>query len=148
MFPQRELSDRDYQIGTDVTAMLPLRRLGVPAPDVPVGSTAAVYYTRADGTRIGDGFTSVAWVYDIISRTALSRLMKFLGNSDWARVYIKTDIRDGNEALPRNAFGVYYGIMYRPILTGEEGSPIAGSMGAFQSVKIQFVDLVYQPGYL
>lgn len=148
MYPRRELQDADYKIGLSVDALLPLRRLGVPDPDVPVGSEAAVYYARADGSRVGDGFTSVSWVYDVISRVSLYRLMQFLSGEDYAYVYVKTDIRDGENALPRQDFAVYYGIMYKPILSGQEGSPIARSAGAYQSVKIQFVDLVLQPGYL
>lgn len=148
MYPRRELQDADYKIGTSVDALLPLRRLGVPAPDISVGSPASAYYVRADGTRVGDGYATATWVYDVISRVALTRLLKPLCDDEWAYVYVKTNFDDGSVMLPRQAFGVYYGIMYRPILTGQEGQPISRTLAAYQSVKVQFIDLVYQPGYL
>lgn len=134
-------SDIQYAIGLDPNNLTPLngpKSLKIPIPDQVVFSPAAVHYYRADGTRVGDGFPSAMWIYDVISGTNLFLLLEILEEEDFVYMYVKTDERDGNSPVASEAFSVYYAIMYRPILSGSEGVPIARSSKAYQSVKIMF----------
>jgi hypothetical protein len=134
-------NDIQYAVGLDPNNLTPLngpKSLKIPIPDQVVFTPASVYYYRADGTRVGDGFAGAVWVYDVISGESLYLLLEILDEEEYVYMYVRTDKRDGNYALPEDAFSVYYAIMYRPILSGEEGVPIARSSKAYQSVKIMF----------
>lgn len=139
---------RGYAIGNTPQTLSYLWRMGIPMPDQVVFSPAGVYVERADGTRVGHGYPSCQWVWDTIAGDRLSVLLSFLNNQDYAYVYLRTDVRDGTHNFPRLGFNVYYGIMYKPIITGQEGVPIARSPYTYQTVQIQFRRLVEQAGYL
>lgn len=141
-------ADSDYKIGVSIAKLASLRNLGIAPPDQVTFRPASVYYIRSDLSRVGDGFSSVIWVWDIISSEKLSKLMSFLNGADFVDLYIKTDLRDGTHAIPSNSFGIYSCKMWKPILSGEEGVPVARSPYALQTVQIKFVDLVEQVGYL
>lgn len=145
---ERQLDDMQYAIGTDPNNLSLLRRIKVPYPDQTVFKPASVYYMRGDGTRVGDGYISTQWIWDVISLQKLSALLEYLNGEDWVRVYIRTDRRDGTYYNPRTAFAVYYGIMLKPILSGNEGVPIARSPYALQTVSITFKNLLIQSNYL
>lgn len=140
--------DTNYQVGETPQTLIPLRRMLIPIPDQVVFQAAATYYTRADGTRVGDGVTSCEWIWDVISAANLSTLLGFLNGQDSARLYISTDRRDGTYPNPRSAFDVYYAIMWKPVVAGQEGVPIARTPYAYQSVRVRFTNLIIQPGYL
>lgn len=140
--------DTDYRIGFTAQTLAPLRRMEIPVPDQAVYSPASIYYVRGDKTRVGDGASSCSWIYDAIALDTLYKLLAFLQGADYKRLYIRTDTRDASSPTPRGMFNVYYCIMYKPILSGQEGVNIARSPYALQSVKLSFVDLVLQPGYL
>jgi hypothetical protein len=139
--------DTDFRIGLDVNALIRLDDLDIPIPDQPIFERASVYYKRADNSRVGDGFAYAAWIWDVISRASLSKLLEFLGDDDDVEsrsLYIKTDKRDAMSPNPRTNFGTYSAVMYRPILSGSEGTFIARSPYGIQSVRVQFQNLVEQ----
>ena len=140
--------DTDYKIGRSLTTLITLRDLGIAVPDQVVYQPSSSYYVRGDLTRVGDGFTTVSWVWDIISIDRIARLLEILDGGSYANVYIKTDVRDGTFAIAKNAFKVYSAIMWKPLLFGQEGTPVARSPYTLQTVNIQFVNLVEQVGYL
>ena len=144
----RPLEDLQYAIGDTPSNLTLLRRAMIPTPDQVVYKAASVYYVRGDGSRVGDGYTSVGWIWDVISTQKLSYLMTYLNGAEWKYVYIRTDVRDGTYSNPRSAFNVYYAMMLKPILDGVEGVPIARSPYAMQTVRVLFKNLVLQPGYL
>lgn len=127
-----------YALGLDPNNLARLDRSKIPQPDQVIYSPAATTYIRADGTRASDGIASAAWIYDIIAGTSLARLLEILDGEEYGYVYVKTDKRDGTIALAENAFSVFYAIMYRPSVAGQEGVPVARSAKAYQSVTIQF----------
>lgn len=141
-------ADTLYKIGTSLSNLVSLKQLGISAPDQVTYQPTSVVYVRADMSRVGDGFTVVSWIWDIISIDNLARLMSFLGGSTYANVYIRTDIRDGTKAVAKNAFKVFSAIMWKPLLYGQEGVPVAKSPYTMQTVNLQFVNLVEQVGYL
>ena len=145
---RRTLSDFQYAIGRDPNNLADLKRLGVAWPDQAVFTPATVYYDRPDGSRVGDGFKMVSWIWDVISWQRLATLLEYLDGGEYAKVYIRTDLRDGTYYAPRTSYGVYYATMLKPRLTGAEGVPIARSPYAYQTVSIQFRNLIEQPGYL
>ena len=130
-----------YALGTDPNNLALLSgplSMKIPIPDQVVYAPASIYYYRSDGTRVGDGFASAAWIYDVIASDSLAMLLEFLDGDEYTYLYVQTDKRDGDYALPEEGFSVWYAIMYRPILAGQEGVPIARSNKAYQSVKIMF----------
>jgi hypothetical protein len=141
-------ADTDFKLGLAPNALVTLRNIGLAAPDQVTFRPASVYYVRADLTRVGDGFSSATWVWDMMSTERMSKLLSFLSGADYVRLYIKTDVRDGTHALPRNAFKVFSAIMWKPIVSGEEGVPVAKSPYVLQTVQVKFVDLLEQVGYL
>ena len=140
--------ENKYAIGTDPNNLPTLRRMEIPMPDQVVYAPASVYYVRSDGTRVGDGYAVVSWIYDIISIDRLAALLEVMDGEDSAYLYITTDRRDGDVSLPEEGFHMYYAIMWRPMLSGSEGVPVARSSKAFQSVKIHFRLLYEMTGYL
>lgn len=140
--------DNDFQIGFTPQTLATLTRMKISIPDQVVYSAASVYYVRADGTRVGDGYASANWIWDVMKYEDVFALMGFLDGNDHNLVYIKTDKRDGTSPNPRTAFDVFQCIMWKPVLSGEEGLPIARSPYAYQSVRFHFTNLIAQPGYL
>ena len=130
--------DFQYALGVTPGSIAELKKLKVPIPDQVVYSPASLYYVRTDGTRVGDGFAMLSWIWDVISRENLAILLEPLGGVDYAYVYVKSDKRDGNHALPEEGYSVFYAIMWRPILAGTEGVPIARSSVSYQSVRVQY----------
>ena len=140
--------NNDYKIGYTPAALVSLRLLGIAPPDQVTFQPASTYYSRSDFSRVGDGFIAVAWVFDIISIDRLANLLAYLDGDTWNDVYIRTDMRDGTIPMAENAFKVYSAIMWKPMLFGKEGNPVAKSARAMQTVNIQFMNLVEQIGYL
>ena len=141
-------ADFQYALGVDPENIATLRRMMIPIPDQVIYSPASIYYVRSDQTRVGDGHANIAWIWDVISRDKLAVLLEPMGGADYLYTYVKSDKRDGEHALPEEGYSIFYAIMYRPILSGKEGTPIARSPKAYQSVKIQFVILSEETGYL
>lgn len=137
-----------FAIGHTPQTLVYLHQMGIPMIDQPIFNPHAVYVQRADGTRVGHGYAACQWIWDVISGSALSQLLEFIGDNDYAYVYIRTKEDKGLTVQPAEAFKVYYALMYRPIINGQEGVPIARSPYAYQSVQIQFHRLMEQPGYL
>ena len=140
--------DFQYAIGADPNNLSTLKRMKVPIPDQVIYAPASLYYVRADGTRVGDGFASLGWIWDVISRENLAILLEILGGDDYVYTYVKSDKRDGNYALPEEGYDIFYSILWRPILSGNEGVPIARSPVSYQSVRLQFRVLSAASGYL
>ena len=140
--------ENQYAIGTDPNNLPTLRQLKIPMPDQVVYDSASLYYVRSDGTRVGDGYSVVGWIYDVISIDRMAALLEVMSGADFAYVYIVTDARDGDISLPSEGFNMYYVIMWRPILSGSEGVPIARSSKSWQSVKINYKILNEMTGYL
>jgi len=137
-----------YSIGITPTDLLALRDMHIAPPDQVVYRPASIYYVRGDMSRVGDGFAMCEWIWDAISLSRLSTILEFLDGDTYKDVYIVTDKRDGTFSNPDDSFALFYAKMWKPILSGEEGVSIARSPYALQTVKIQFVDLVEQSGYL
>lgn len=134
--------DHHYMLGTSQTTMASLQQLRIPLPDTVTGAKASTFYIRTDMHRVGDGFAYFSWVWDIISREALSVIYSMLGDADSVTVYVRTNIQDSVSPSPSLDFHTYSAIMYRPIMTGDDGTPVARSQYSYQSLKLQFVDAV------
>lgn len=145
---RRYCSDTDYRIGTAAADLVKLRDLGIAPPDQVIFQPAAVYYPRGDLSRVGDGYATVHWIWDMISIHKLANLLEFLDGADWANVYIYTDRRDGRFWSPSQAFNTYSAIMWWPLVFGREGTPVARSPYVMQTVDIQFKNVVFWAGYL
>jgi len=141
-------ADTDYQLGTSLASMVTLKLLNIPVPDQVIFRPASAYYVRANMSRVGDGYKAASWVWDAISLNKLAIVLSFLGGADFVDLYVKTDLRDGTFRSPAASFKIYSCKMWKPILSGEEGVPIARSPYALQTVQLKFVDLVEQVGYL
>lgn len=148
MAVQDRKGDFQYAIGDDPLNLASLRRMQIPIPDQVIYAPASIYYVRADGTRVGDGFATINWIWDVISRHRLASLLELMEGADFHYTYVKSDKRDGDYALPEEGYSVFYTIMYRPILSGQEGVPIARTANSYQSVKLQFRILSEESGYL
>lgn len=146
MLTRKLYEDTDFRIGLDVNNLMRLDDLGIPIPDQPIFEKASVYYIRADKSRVGDGFASAAWIWDVIGRSSLAKLLEFLGGEDVESrtLYIKTDKRDAMKPNPRTNFATFEAVMYRPILSGSEGAYVARSPYAIQTVRVQFHNLEEQ----
>jgi hypothetical protein len=140
--------DSDFKIGTDINVLLSLRDIKVAPPDTVVWRPNAIAYVRADFSRVGDGFASAEWIWDTITIARLSKLLSFLGGEDFADVYIQTHKNDGTYPTPELEFGVFSATMWKPIIGGNDGVQVVGSYRTMQTVRIQFVNLVEQAGYL
>ena len=146
MHPDRSIDTKDYRISDDcATNLLRLVDLGIPAPDQVIWRPFAESYVRADLSRVGDGSVQVEWVWDIMSVQELSTLMNMVFASHThtyaEEVIIRTDIRTGDYADPCVAFANYCCTMWRPNLSGDDGTPVAKSAYAIQSVRILFTNL-------
>ena len=142
------MADGQYGIGHTADTIIPLIRLHVAPPDQVVYNTAAVHYVRGDGSRVGDGVSTLQWIWDTMSRNRLSKLLQYLDNEEYAQVYIVSDRRQGLFPLPVSEFMTFRATMWRPIMSGEDGVGVATSFYAFQTVRLTFVNLVELPGYL
>ena len=140
--------DSTYKIGRTLTSMMTLSSLDIAIPDQITYQPYTGVYIRGDLSRVGDGFPMVSWVWDVISASRLSKLLQFLDGETYKAVYIRTDIRDATFAKPSESFKTFSAIMWKPLLYGEEGTPIARSIKSYQTVNVQFVGLVEQVGYL
>ncbi len=140
--------DTDYCLGVAANKMIPLRLLLVPDPDQVIYKPAAMFYQRADFHRVGDGFASIEWIYDILDNVSTYKLLEFLNGEESKGIYVRSDIRDGTYLNNGQAFNVFYAVMWKPILTGEEGVSVARSSKAQQTVKITFMNPIIQAGYL
>jgi hypothetical protein len=140
--------DTDFKISLDIDNLISLRDMKVAPPDTVVWRKNAVNYVRGDFTRVGDGFASAEWIWDTITISRLSNLLYFLAGEDWASVYIQTHKNDGTYPAPELQFGVFSAIMWKPIIGGDDGVQIVGSPYTMQTVRIRFVNLVEQSGYL
>ncbi len=138
----------DFKISTDIDALISLRSMKIAPPDTVVWRPTAIAYVRSDFTRVGDGFASAEWIWDTITIARLSNLLSFLGGEEWASVYIQTHKNDGTYPTPELEFGVFSAIMWKPRIGGDDGIQIVGSYSTMQTVRIQFVNLVEQAGYL
>lgn len=135
--------DTAYAIGSTSSSLVSLRKAKLPPPDQVVMVPAAVSYVRGDATRVNDGYRSCNWVWDVISIESFYNLLKLAGfveGDTYKNLYISTPLREGS--FPAQEFRTYNAIMYRPIMSGKEGTPIARSPYAYQSVKITFNKLI------
>lgn len=140
--------ERDYGIGTTPQGIVSLKLLHVPLPDQVVYQPAAAFYQRADFSRVGDGFASIQWIWDVISLSSLYKLLEFVGSETYANLYIQSDVRDGTYPNPASSFKVFSAVMWKPILTGQEGVSVVRTAKAYQTVKIAFMNVIEQAGYL
>lgn len=140
--------DTQFSVGLTPQHMITLFQMKIPPPDQVVYRPFATSYVRGDYSRVGDGFAMSEWIWDIISIVRLSKLLSFLGGAEFKDLYVVTDKRDGTYPNPRVAFALFAAKMWKPVLTGEEGVAVARSPYAMQTVKIQFVNLIEQSGYL
>jgi len=133
----------EYQIRREAeTYMIPFTRLDIPIPDQIVYSPHATTYIRADHTRIGDGYPTLTWTWDVLSRTGAYKLLSLLDGAEYANVRIRTDIRDGTNPNAASAFRLFDAIMWKPQLSGQEGIMIARSHEAYQTFVLTFKKLV------
>ena len=134
--------DTNYQLGYYPDKMVSLRDLGVAVPDQVTYQAASQYYVRSDMSRVGDGFSIITWVWDTISIPRLSKILAFLQGNESAELYVQSDVRDGTYAIPKLAFNIYKATMWKPLLFGQEGSPIAKTSLVYQTVQLKFVNAV------
>jgi hypothetical protein len=141
-------ADTDYALGFQPNKMISLRNLQVAIPDQITYQDGSVQVVRSDMNRVADGFTILAWIWDTISAERIARLSEFLQGLKSNTVYVRSDIRDGTHSIPSQAFKVFRAVMWKPLLYGDEGSPVAKSAKIYQTVQVKFVDAVVQVGYL
>jgi hypothetical protein len=142
------IDDTKYKLGYYPNKMVTLRELNIAPPDQVTFQAASQYYVRSDMSRIGDGFSIITWVWDTISIPRLSKILAFLGGKDSAELYVESDVRDGTYAIPKLAFKIYKATMWKPLLFGQEGSPIVKTSLVYQTVQLKFVNAVEKIGYL
>jgi len=141
-------ADTDYRIGDAADTLVRLKDLGISAPDQVVFQPAAMYYVRGDLARVGDGHITAVWVWDMISNWKLANLLEYLNGEDYADVYIYTDRRDGTYHQPSQAFATYSVRMWKPLIYGPEGIPLARSPYIKQTVRITFKKVLFWAGYI
>ena len=139
--PRQYELDTDYKIGRLSNRLAPLRLMGIATPDQAIMQPASVYYTRADMSRVGDGYASCSLVWDMMSIERLATLLAFLDGKESNVVYIRTDLRDGLKPKAHDAFATYKATMWKPILSGQEGTPVARTPYVIQTVQIKFMNL-------
>jgi hypothetical protein len=135
-------ADFEYRIGYAADNTISLDSMGLAPPDQVVYRPATLYYVRGDFTRVGDGFAAADWVWDTIGLSKLSLLLSFLADEDSAEVYIQTDKREGLSPNPKASFGIFRCIMWKPILSGEDGVHVVRTPYVLQTVRVQFRRLI------
>jgi len=123
------------------STLMSFTMLRLPIPDQVIYREAAKYYMRADFSRVGDGFPTLTWVWDVLSDAKLSILLTILDGEDYASVRVRTSARTGVEPGPAAAFKTFDCVMLKPVVSGEEGIPVARSQLAMQTVTVQFREL-------
>lgn len=134
--------DSDYALGIVPQKMATLKKMNIAPPDQVVYRPYSSYYVRSDLSRIGDGFASVEWIWDTISIARLSQVLDFLDGEDNAVVYVYTDKRDGTFPNPKSSFSLFSALMWKPLVSGEEGVFVAKSPYVVQTLSIKFVRMV------
>ena len=133
----------EYQIRrSGDSTLFSFAKLGLSIPDQIVYRVASVYYGRADYSRVGDGFPQLTWVWDVLSRSTLAILLTLLDGNDYADVVVRTDTRTGEDPNPLPSFTTFTAVMWKPLLSGEEGVMVARSNLAYQTVSVKFRKLV------
>ncbi len=136
----------DYRVGRTSAAMLHLRDLSVNAPDQVIFRPYAESYLRADDTRVGDGLATISWIWDVISIIELATILNIffdnLTDTFAKNRFIRSDKRLGDFPSPEEGFFDFDVTVWRPEVFGPEGTPIARSAKAFQTVEINFTNLV------
>ena len=140
--------DFDYAIGNSPSVLITLRSMRIPAPDQVVFRPYAILRPRADFSRVGDGFASFDWIYDISALSTLYKLLTFLQGNESQQVYVRTDQRTADYPNPEPSFKLYQAIMWKPALSGSEGVWVARSPYAIQTPKISFVNAIELEGYM
>lgn len=139
----------DYRVGVTSSNMLRLRDMGIPAPDQVLYRPYAESYLRGDNSRVGDGEPMIEWVWDIKAIHELSKLVQMWFSTQTTtfadNVFIKSDLRDGQFPEPQLSFKVFDCTVWRPELFGPDGTPVARSSKAIQTVRFQFINLVEVP---
>lgn len=119
-------------------ALMSFTMLKLPLPDQVVYREHAIYYPRADFSRVGDGYPSLTWVWDVLSDNKLSILLAVLDGAEYADVRVRTEARTGDYSNPTASMKTFDAVMLKPIVSGEEGIPVARSHLAMQTVTVQF----------
>jgi hypothetical protein len=133
----------DYQIRLASDAdMMTFARLKIPVPDQVVFREAGLAYVRADMSRVSDGYSSLTWVWDILTRAHINMFITLLDGEDHVLVRVRTDTKNAEFANIDASFKTFDCVMWKPILSGTEGLPIVRSELAFQTVSINFRKLV------
>ena len=135
-------SDDEYALGASVATMASLRLMDVAAPDQIVWRDAAVFYPRSDMSRVGDGLPSFDWIWDVISISRLAAITSLISGAESGHIYVHTNRRIGTAPNLAAEFGVYYAMMYKPVLSGQEGVSVARATISLQTVKLTFVNAV------
>lgn len=133
----------EYQIrrSTD-PAMMSFTVLRLPIPDQEIYATAAKIYARADFSRVGDGYPSLTWVWDVLSWGNLATLLDLLDGAEYTDVRVRCETRDGTYPNAIASFKTFTAVMLKPIMSGTDGVPIARSSNAYQTVTLRFRKLV------
>lgn len=125
-----------FKIGTASNSMALFSDLGVPEPTRYSFRETAVDNLGGDGMSDGDGFASAVMVWAGSSRATAYRLLKFLGGARSAKLYMR---------LPKNlapnlpaAWTTYYGVLYAPVLTGQDGQFVDQSQDAYEGFTLRF----------
>lgn len=130
----------ECHIGLTIATLAPLSYLNVAPPDQALFFPSSANIVRWDYSRVGDGYAAAHWIYDVISAPRLYTLLSFLDGAESKELYVATPLMNGLQ--PYAEYDVFYGTLWRPSLSGQEGVPIARSLSAYQTVKLQFVNLI------
>jgi len=147
--PYSDSVDKDYRVGQTSGNLLKLRDMGIPFPDQVIYRPYSIGYIRGDLSKVGDGVASIEWTWDVISIQELSMILNlwFTGVTDTSvdNVFIRSDVRTGDYPNPTAGFLDYDCTVWRPNLSGPEGSPIVKSSYGIQTVSLKFTNLVVVP---
>ena len=133
----------EYQIkrATDAS-MIAFSRLGIAIPDQVVYMPYTKLYSRADFSRVGDGYPTLTWVWDVLSRNTVSTFLELLNGNEYADVVIRCEVRDGTYPSAIASFKTFSAIMYKPLLSGTDGVSVARSTKTYQTVVVKFKKLI------
>lgn len=139
-------TDMDFKIGLTASRMFTLRDMKIPPPDQAPYKPGAVLNVRLDYSRVWDGYASFDWVWDTIALSSIYKLIELLNGAESGNVYVVTPKRITNYPNPQVSLGLFSAVMWKPDVSGEEGTFVVKSPYALQTVKVPFVKAVELSG--
>lgn len=136
----------DLQAGLTASTMMSLADLAISAPDQIIFKPFSDSYIRGDLTRVGDGASSIEWIWDVMAQVELATLNNIFFSTDTLTFKVLVNIRSpkriGTKAGAAEQLQDFTATVWRPEVFGPEGTPVVRSVKATQAVMFQFTNLV------